>query len=229
MLARRPYEDLTGTERDNRAKIKIIDYARRNRMTQMVKKEDEEFVKNADLESKKKRYINIADQFMVTLNQSLNYFGILPGHGQGPPVVKFQKEDRIPKFYDNDPKLEYYNQQLRDLIQSILKEIPVDDPFLKKLKKKNTSLNEILEKYIQLFRPRIQNGVQITDYNLAGMKGVNEADVDQNFFKTIDNLSKLINDNNDTILYLESTPRSGQGRKKYNIDTTEYIIPSKYL
>ena len=58
---------------------------------------------------------------------------------------------------------------------------------------------------------------------------LNKEEIDDQLFSLINNLHKLINDNNDTILYLESTPRSGQGRAKYNIDTTEYIIPPKYM
>ena len=81
-MLRRPYEDLTVTERDNRAKKKIIDYARKNRMRQMVLKEDEEFVENADLESKKKRFIDVFGAYDVALNQTLKYFNILPGSGK---------------------------------------------------------------------------------------------------------------------------------------------------
>ena len=196
-------------------------------MRKLVKQEDEEFLENSDLESKKKRYVDVVDQYLVTLSQSLDYFGRLPGPG-GAIVVKFQKEDRIPRFYDNDAKLDYFNQQLRDLIQSILKEIPVDDPFLKKLKKKNEKLVETLDEYVQFFNPNIQNQIPVTDFEKANMT-VSKTEIDQRITKTINELTQLINDNNDTILYLESTPRSGQGRKKYNIDTTEYIIPSKYL
>ena len=98
-----------------------------------------------------------------------------------------------------------------DLIQSILKEIPVDDPFLKKLKKKNALLIETLENYVQLFRPRTQNRVKITDFVKGGVKNVN-AEITLRIHKIINELEQLINDNNDTILYLESTPRSGQGR-----------------
>ena len=138
MLARRPYEDLTGTERDNRAKKRIIDYEKKKRFQQMAKKEDEEFVENMDLESKKSRYIDMVDQYITTLQQTLDYFGLLPGVGAGGgDVIRFVNTDRVAKFYDNYAKLEYYNQQLRDLIQSILKDIPVNDPLLKKLKKKN--------------------------------------------------------------------------------------------
>ena len=113
-------------------------------------------------------------------------------------------------------------------MKSILKEIPVNDPFLKKLKKKNDNLIEIYQEYEQLFEPRIQNGNEVTVFNKVNMT-VSKTEIDQRLSKTINELYQLINNNNDTILYLESTPRSGQGRKKYNIDTTEYIIPSKYL
>ena len=225
MLARRPYEDLTGTERDNRAKIKIIDYARKNRMTQMVKQEDEEFLKNSDLESKKKRYIDIIDQYLVTLQQTFDYFDLLPGQGQGGPVIKFHNSDRIARFFDNYAKLEYFNQQLRDLIKSILKEIPVDDPFLKKLKNKNEKLIEKYKMYFDFFNPRIEGGIPVTPFKISNMT-VKKETVDERLYLIITQMEMLIHDNNDMILYLESTPRSGQGRKKYNIDTTEYIIPS---
>ena len=225
----RSYENLTGTEIDNRAKKKIIDYEKKKRFQQMAKKEDNEFVENADLESKKSRYIDLADQYLVILQQTLDYFGILPGvGGGGGQVVRFVNADRIPKFYDNFAKLDYYNQQLRDLIQSILKVIPVNDSFLKKLKKKNEQLEEQLQYYSTLFQPHIQADIPITNFNRANMT-LNKVEIDDRLFSLINNLHKLINDNNDTILYLESTPRSGQGRAKYNIDTTEYIIPPKYM
>ena len=228
MLAR-PYEDLTGTERDNRAKKKIIDYEKKKRFQQKAKQEDAEFVENADLESKKSRYIDMSDQYLVTLQQTLDYFGLLPGVGAGGgDVIRFVNTDRVAKFYDNYAKLEYYNQQLRDLIQSILKDIPVDDPLLKKLKKKNDQLIEQHYNYDNFFHPQIQANIPVTDFNRANMT-VNKEEIDERLNLIITELNKLINDNNDTILYLESTPRSGQGRKKYNIDTTEYIIPSKYL
>ena len=195
----------------------------------MAKKEDNEFVENADLESKKNRYIDLVDQYLVTLQQTLDYFGVLPGAGVGGgQVVRFVNADRISKFYDNFAKLDYYNQQLRDLIQSILKDIPVNDPFLKKLKKKNEQLNNLLQYYSTLFQPQIQANIPVTNFNRASMI-LNKEEIDDRLFSLVNNLRQLINNNNDTILYLESTPRSGQGRKKYNIDTTEYIIPSKYL
>lgn len=230
MLARRPYEDLTVTESDNRAKKKIIDFERRNRVYQMAQQEDEEFVKNEDLESKKKRYIDVADQYLVTLQQTFDYFGIGAGAGAGGgPVVRFVNTDRVAKFYDNFAKLTYYNQQLRDLIKSILKYIPVNDPFLKKLKKKNEQLTIMFQLYSTLFQPQIQAGIPITTFNKANIPQVNKEEIDDRIFKIITNFSQLINYNNDTIKYLESTPRSGEGRKTYNIDTTEYIIPSKYM
>ena len=229
MLARRPYEDLTGIERDNRAKKKIIDYEKKKRFQQKAKQEDEEFVENADLESKKSRYIDISDQYLVTLQQTLDYFGNLPGAGAGAGnVLRFVNANRVGKFYDNFAKLEYYNQQLRDVIQSILKVIPVNDPFLKKLKKKNEQLNNMLLLYSTLFQPQIQANIPVTNFNRANMI-LNKEEIDDRLFSIVNNLRQLINDNNNTILFLESTPRSGQGRKKYNIDTTEYIIPSKYL
>ena len=69
----RSYENLTGTEIDNRAKKKIIDYEKKKRFQQMAKKEDNEFVENADLESKKSRYIDLGDQYLVILQQTLDY------------------------------------------------------------------------------------------------------------------------------------------------------------
>ena len=71
----RSYEDLTGTERDNRVKKKIIDYERKKRFQQLTEQKNEEFVENADLESKKSRYIDVVDQYLVTLTQTLDYFG----------------------------------------------------------------------------------------------------------------------------------------------------------
>ena len=225
----RSYENLTGTERDNRAKKKIIDYEKKKRFQQMAKKEDNEFVEKADLESKKSRYIDVVDQYTITLQQTLDYFGILPGAGAGAVnVVRFVNADRVGKFYDNFAKLDYYNQQLRDLIQSILKDIPVNDPFLKKLKKKNEQLNNLLQYYSTLFQPQIQANIPVTNFNRSSMI-LNKEEIDDRLFSIVNNLRQLINDNSDTILYLESTPRSGQGRQKYNIDTTEYIIPPKYL
>ena len=225
----RSYENLTGTERDNRVKKKIIDYEKKKRFQQMAKKEDNEFVEKADLESKKSRYIDVVDQYTITLQQTLDYFGNLPGAGAGAVnVVRFVNADRVGKFYDNFAKLDYYNQQLRDLIQSILKDIPVNDPFLKKLKKKNEQLNNLLQYYSTLFQPQIQANIPVTNFNRSNMI-LNKEEIDDRLFTIVNNLRQLINDNSDTILYLESTPRSGQGRQKYNIDTTEYIIPPKYL
>ena len=222
----RAYEDLTGTERDNRAKKKIIEYEKKKRVQQTGKQEDKEFVENADLESKKSRYIDVVDQYLVTLQQTLDYFAILPGAGAGAGnVVRFVNADRVAKFYDNFAKLDYYNQQLRDLVQSILKDIPINDPFLKKLKKKNKQLNKLLQFYSSLFQPQIQGNIPVTNFNRANMI-LNKEEIDDRLFSIVNNLRQLINDNTDTILYLESTPRSGQGRKN---DTTEYIIPSKYL
>ena len=110
----RAYEDLTGTERDNRAKRKIIEYEKKKRVQQTGKQEDKEFVENADLESKKSRYIDVVDQYLVTLQQTLDYFAILPGAGAGAGnVVRFVNADRVAKFYDNFAKLNYYIQQLR--------------------------------------------------------------------------------------------------------------------
>ena len=44
----------------------------------------------------------MVDQYLVILQQTLDYFGILPGvGGGGGQVVRFVNADRIPKFYDN--------------------------------------------------------------------------------------------------------------------------------
>ena len=206
----RSYEDLTGTERDNRVKKKIIDYERKKQFQQLTEQKNEEFVENADLESKKSRYIDVVDQYLVTLTQTLDYFGYLPGVGGAGNVVRFVNIDRVAKFYDNTAKLTYFNQQLGELIQSILKDISVNDPFLKKLKKKNNQLIEQYWNYFDFFQPQSHDGNTVTVFNRANMI-INKKEIDDRLFLIINNINQLINDNNDTILYLESTPRSGQG------------------
>jgi hypothetical protein len=57
---------------------------------------------------------------LVLLQQTLDYFGILPGQG-GQNVVKFTKEDRIPRFFDNSTRIELFSNQIVDLINRILK------------------------------------------------------------------------------------------------------------
>ena len=89
----RSYKNLTGTEIDNRVKKKIIDYEKKKRYQQMAHKEDNEFVENADLSSKKNRYIDLVDQYLVILQQTLDYFGFLPGAGGGGQVVRFVNAD----------------------------------------------------------------------------------------------------------------------------------------
>ena len=121
------------------------------------------------------------------------------------------------------------NQHLIELSKSILKDIPVDDNFLKKIKKLNERLEKILNDYVYIFEPRLSESKEkITDFRDDGMKNVNEDD-DDIIYDMVENMEALNEENNNLINCLQSTPRGGQGRKKYNIDTTEYIIPSKYL
>ena len=65
----------------------------------------------------------------------------------------------------------------RDLIQSILKVIPVNDPFLKKLKKKNEQLENLFQYYSTLFQPHIQADIPITNFNRANMT-LNKEEID---------------------------------------------------
>ena len=226
----RAYEDLTGTERDNRAKKKIIEYEKKKRVQQMAQQGDQEFVENADLESKKRRFVDVFDVYNVALQQTYDYFNLLPGAGKKGDVVKFTGTDRVSKFYDQVAKMNLMNQQLIDLSESILRDIPVDDKFFKKIKKINERLFKVLEEYNDFFEPQLDsNNDKITTFESDGMKNVNEGDIDERIYDIIDKMDELYQKNNNLIKYLGSTPRSGQGRPKYNIDTTEYIIPSKYL
>jgi hypothetical protein len=60
------------------------------------------------------------------------------------------------------------------------------------------------------------------------MKGFNIADVHEKLYDIVENLKIIVLKMEDMIQYLESTPRSGKGMM-FNIDTTEYLIPKKYL
>lgn len=220
------YDDLTSIERENFVKKMIIDYEKKQRVKQMVQKEDKVFVENADLESKKKRYIDLVDQYIIILQQILDYFSILGLGGNQGDGLRFVSADRVPRFFDNYPKINYLNQQLIELAQSILKEISVDDPFLKKLKKKDELLQLFLADYEAVFQPHvIEAQGLITVFNRASMN-VRKDEVDSRIIDIMDDLSELIGENNNVITFLESTPRSGKGM---NIDTSEYQIPFKYM
>jgi len=222
----RHYQDLTGTERENVIKKRLIDHHRKQMIKQEVQQDKKEFVENADLESKKKRYIDVFDQYTVMLQQTLDYFALLP-HALV-SVTRFVNVDRVARFYDNNAKLTFYFKQLIDLLNSIFKELPVDDSIYKKLKKRNETLQELYDNFVGLFQPRLVQDDKVTDFNRANMVGVNEDEISDRVYDIIDDMNNLQNKMNDVLTYLESTPRSGKGMK-WNIDTTEYIIPAKYL
>ena len=87
-----------------------------------------------------------------------------------------------------------------------------------------------VKNYKELFEPTTnEDGTRITDFDDDGMKNVNGADIDARIYNIYEEMVELYDKNNNIINYLNTTVRSGEGRSKYLIDTTEYIIPSKYL
>ena len=144
--------------------------------------------------------------------------------------MKFIGGEVVARFYDQVAKLELMNEQLIELNKDILKDIPVNDNFLKKIKKMNKKLETNIKNYKELFEPTVnEDGTAITDFDDDGMKNVNESDIDGWIYNIYEEMVELYNKNNNIINYLNTTVRSGEGRSKYLIDTTEYIIPSKYL
>jgi hypothetical protein len=224
----RNYEDLTVSERDNVIKKQLIDFARKKANQKEIEVDQEEFVENADLESKKRKLIDTIDPYLVLLTQTLDYFAVLPGQG-GANVLKFVKEDRVARFFDNYARINVMSNQIIDLLNSIFKEISANDPIYKKLKKKYEKIKGILHDYENLFNPRIDAvGDKKTNFRDGGMKGFSPDEVHQRVYDIIDNLEIISKKMGDMVEFFESTPRSGKG-VRFNIDTTEYIIPSKYL
>jgi hypothetical protein len=118
----RNYEDLTVIKRENVVKKNIINYIKKTANQQRNQIKEAEFVENADLESKKRKLIDTIDPYLVLLQQTLDYFAIIPGQG-GANVLRFIKEDRVSKFFDNYAKLFSMGNQIMDLLNSIFKEI----------------------------------------------------------------------------------------------------------
>ena len=92
----RHYEDLTVTERENIAKQKIIDYQRRKKMQEAVQEEEKVLVENAELESKKRRFVDLFDQYHILLQNTLDLF-LKSGD---PPKMK-TPQNNTTKFYEN--------------------------------------------------------------------------------------------------------------------------------
>ena len=232
-MFKKSYDDLTAIERDNVAKRKVMEYAKQRmegQITQGYKNQNIENAENAELESKKRLFTEIFNAYNIALNQTYDYFNYLPGRGKKGEIVKFIGGEVVARFYDQVAKLELMNEQLIELNKDILKDIPVNDDFLKKIKKMNKKLETNINNYNDLFEPTInEDGNRITDFDDDNMKNVNETDIDARIYNIYEEMVELYNKNNNIINYLNMTVRSGEGRSKYLIDTTEYIIPSKYL
>jgi hypothetical protein len=223
----RNYEDLVVDEKLNVVKKKLIDFQRKHAIQQKAQIEEKVIIENSDFESKKKKLIESLDQYLLLLQQTMDYFMKYDADTKS----KFVNADRVSRFYDNNVKLIFTYKLLISLTASIFKELPVNDDIYKKLKKRLDELKKMSGHYLDLFKPSIVAGKGKTNFVKGGVANVPADlvdDVGSKLYDLIDNMKSLVNNLQDMIQYLDSTPRSGKGLQ-FNIDTTEYIIPSKYL
>jgi hypothetical protein len=223
----RNYEDLTVGERDNVAKRQLIQFLKKKAIQQEIQIEEKEFVENADLESKKKRFIDLFDKYYVLLQNTLDLF-LKTGVHPNTKMKTFQ--NNTIRFYENFGKIQIDKIRLDEVLKSILKEIPINDPLNKKLK----SRNELLEKMIKVYHHDFviqANGT--TNFEATGGVGSNQtkADFDDKIVMIYKSMQQIQKSIRDIITYLDSTPRSGKGIRSglWNIDTTEYMIPHKFM
>ena len=226
----RHYEDLTVGERENVIKKRLIEINRKKYSDpQNVEQTHQEVQpkENHELEVNKKKYIELFDQYNLLVSQILDLFATMPLGGNKGDGVRFQAADRIPRFYEYQNKQKVIHFKLLELGKKIVRYLPVNDSILKKIKRLNEDLVINYDSFVNLFNPTPGNDGWETDLHKATMK-FNKIEVNDRVGNLIDELNQVIDFNKGLINYLESTPRSGQGMK-FNIDTTEYKIPSKYL
>ena len=234
MLARH-YEDLTVTDRENVAKKRLIDYGKKHNISSVSNNDIENDEKNRlidnrveskdpELEDKKSKFLSMFDQYYFLLQNTIDLFVRNNAGEMKTP------QNNTDKFYSKFGTLMIQSLRIEDILKSILKTIPINDDFNKKFKKRSKELESMMEKYLNEFQINIQNGT--TNFEETGGPAGNQHnrkdDFDEKIVAIYDGMKRIHSRIGDLIRFLDSTPRSGEGRR-YNVDTTEYIIPSKYM